>query len=128
MRRKAAVISAMLVLLTAPFTVPPMLGWIDEWRHRPTADFRETDWKRPDRKYRYAVLDHVAAKIVTVFMSESEVVTLLGKPDAVTAEKKWQYETQRPGCQFIDFSGGGLLLAFNQQGKVAEISKNLWTD
>lgn len=129
MKRQIASISGIvLVVLTAPFTIPAIYSLVDEWRYRPTTNFQEHTWKSPDRKYRYAVIDHVAAKVVSVGLDQAEVVKRLGKPDIITPEKKWQYEAKLPGYRFIDFSGGGLLLTFNSQGRVTDISKNLWID
>ncbi len=45
-------------------------GKIDEWRYSPTAQFQANDWKRPNKKYRYAVLDDVAAKVIISGMKE----------------------------------------------------------
>jgi hypothetical protein len=103
-------------------------GQFDQWRYKPTEEFRESDWKRPDLKYRYSVLDHVAAKVVAVGMKREDVERVLGKPNSITQKGEWQYETQRPGWYFIDFSGGGLLVEFDAQGRVSRVSKNLWVD
>ncbi len=61
-------------------------------------------------------------------MTEPEIEGILGKPDWTTKKKEWQYETKRPGWQFIDFSGGGLLMEFGPDRKTSRISKNLWVD
>ncbi len=103
-------------------------GKIDQWRYGRTEEFRVADWKRPNLKYRYAVLDHVVDKVVSVGMKEEEVERLLGRPDFVIEKKEWQYETKRPGWHFIDFSGGGLLIEFDPQRSVSRVSKNLWVD
>ena len=103
-------------------------GQIDIRHYQPTTDFREADWKRPDLKYRYAVLDHVAAKVISAGMKEEEVVGLLGKPDSTADKNTWQYETKRPGWYFIDFSGGGLLVEFDPQRRVVSVTKNIWAD
>jgi len=56
------------------------------------------------------------------------VEVLLGKPDWITGEGGWQYESRRPGWRVIDFNGGGLLIGFDAAHRIAEISKNTWED
>ena len=136
MKRRIVIIAAVVVgLLASPWILGAawmaggtVYGKIDQWRYQRTAEFRDADWKRPNRKYRYAVLDHVAAKVVSAGMKEEEVERLLGKPDSVSEKKGWQYETKRRGWYFIDFSGGGLLVEFDSQRRVVRVSKNLWVD
>ena len=136
MKRRAIIVAvAVIGLIASPWILGAVwiaggtvYGKIDQWRYRPTAEFRDTDWKRPNKKYRYAVLDHVVAKVALVGMQEEEVERLLGKPDSLTQKKEWQYETKRPGWYFIDFSGGGLLVEFDSHHRVIRVSTNLWVD
>jgi hypothetical protein len=105
-----------------------IFGEIDTWRYRPTREFRTADWKQPDYKYRYAILDYAAGNIVTNGMSQAAVMDILGKPDIVTEKRAWQYEAKRPGFYIIDFSGGGLLVEFDERDCVSRVSKNFWVD
>jgi hypothetical protein len=135
MKRRGIIIAAIVMAIFAsPWILGAMwiagcsiFGIIDEWRYSPTTHFQATDWKNPDKKYRYAVLDHVAAKVIVAGMKEEDVEELLGRPDSLT-KNAWQYETKRPGWHFIDFSGGGLLIEFDSSHRVVKISKNLWVD
>jgi len=136
MKRRPIIIAAIAIgLIGSPWILGVIwvagastYGKIDEWRYNRTTEFRDSTWKLPDKKYRYAVLDYVAEKVVLAGMKEEEVERLLGKPDHLTPQKGWQYETKRPGWHFIDFSGGGLLIEFDSQRSVARVSKNLWVD
>jgi hypothetical protein len=105
-----------------------LFGKFDSWRYRPTQEFRSTDWKQPNYKYRYSVLDFVVGKIVTNGMSQTAVSDVLGKPDAITDKRAWQYEAKRPGFHLIDFSGGGLLVEFDDKDFVVRVFKNTWVD
>ena len=103
-------------------------GKVDKIRYAPTAEFTSSRWQKPDRKYRYAVLDTVATRIITNGMQDTAVVELLGKPDLVDTNSNWQYETKRPGWHFIDFSGGGLLVEFDSNRLVQKATVNTWID
>jgi len=103
-------------------------GKIDLWRYHPTQEFKVTDWKRPNLKYRYAVLDHVVNIIVEKEMSKDALEQLLGKPDRIEKDGSWQYDTEKPGWQFMGWSGGGLNVIFDQDEKVSKASNNTWVD
>jgi len=136
MKRRGIIIAVIVIgLIASPWILGAMwiagcsiYGKIDELRYSPTAQFQATDWKSPDKKYRYSVLDYVPAKVIIAGMKEEAVEGLLGRPDSLTEKNEWQYETARPGWHFIDFSGGGLLIEFDSHHRVAKISKNLWVD
>lgn len=103
-------------------------SYLDNWRYSPTTDFRPRDWQRPNRKYRYAVLDHVIAKVVVPGMGAAQVRMELGAPDEIADDGAWSYEAQRPGWHFIDFSGGGLRIEFDGEGRVVRVVKTVWID
>lgn len=126
--------SAILSLIAAPYAAMLfwlggglLLGKLDEWRYRPTSDFHSSRW-RTNRKYRFAVLDHTATKVISPGQTADEVIALLGEPDTKPNDQEWQYETQRPGFRFIDFSGGGLVIRFTLEGRVDRASTNPWVD
>ena len=79
---------------------------IDTWRYQPTKQFIESKWKRPNYKYRFAVLDYVVNKKLFEGMGKQELLDLLGPPDLELEDGAWQYDTRRPGWRLIDFSGG----------------------
>lgn len=136
MKRRAIIIAAIIIgLIASPWILAiawiaggSVYGRIDQWRYRPTTEFRAPDWKSPNQKYRYAVLDYVATQVVVPGMTADEVGRLLGPPDSRTAKNEWQYETKRPGWRVIDFSGGGLLIEFDARHRVTKVSKNFWLD
>lgn len=103
-------------------------GKIDVIRYAPTTEFTSGRWQKPNRKYRYAVLDTVATRIITNGMQERSVSEVLGKPDMIDTNGNWQYETRRPGWRLIDFSGGGLLIEFDSERHVNKASINTWVD
>ena len=105
-----------------------LYGRIDKFRYDPTTHFDPSKWQKPDRKYRFAVLDTVAKQIITPGIPENRVTELLGKPDAVDTNSNWQYETKRPGWRFIDWTGGGLLIEFNTNRLVQKTIINTWVD
>jgi len=115
MKRRGIIIAVIVIgLIASPWILCAMwlagcsvYGKVDEWRYSPTTQFQSTDWKRPDKKYRYAVLDYVATKVIISGMKEEAVEGFLGSPDSLTEKKEWQYETARPGWRFLDFNGGG---------------------
>jgi hypothetical protein len=124
-----------LLIVTAPWWLmaiymggATVYGRVDKIRYAPTAEFTSSRWQKPDRKYRYAVLDTVATRIITNGMQGTAVVELLGKPDLVDTNSNWQYETKRPGWHFIDFSGGGLLVEFDSNRLVQKATVNTWID
>ena len=105
-----------------------LYGKADKIRYASTTEFTSSRWQKPDRKYRYAVLNAVATRIITNGMRDAAVVELLGKPDMVDTNSNWQYETKRPGWRFIDFSGGGLLVEFDTNRIVHKAMVNTWVD
>lgn len=123
-----AILVSPWILATAWMAGNTAIGNLDKWRYRPTSEFRPADWKQPNLKYRYSVLDYVASQVVTNGMLRTNVMLVLGKPDHVTEKSAWQFETRRPGFYLIDFSGGGLLVEFDAQDRVVKVSKNLWVD
>jgi hypothetical protein len=105
-----------------------LVGRIDKVRYAPTTVFEAARWQKPDRKYRYAVLDFVAKSIVTQGMAKVTVRELLGKPDMTDTNGNWQYEAQRPGFRLIDFSGGGIQVLFDTNDLVQGTRDNTWVD
>ena len=105
-----------------------LYGKVDESRYHPTAKFDSKKWQYPNRKYRYAVLDTVANKTITIGMTKAEVLSLLGQPDVKGTNNTWQYETKRPGWRFIDFSGGGIAIHFTTNNIVEKTEINTWID
>ena len=89
MKRRAVIIAAIVVGLFASsyiigalwFGGSTVFGKIDQRRYSSTTDFRPGDWKRPNLKYRYAVLDFVATNVVVGGMSRARVEQILGKPE-----------------------------------------------
>lgn len=102
-------------------------GVIDEWRYAKTANFSSDRWKKPDRKYRYSVLDAVVSSEIKPGMSADEVQAKLGPPDA-RPDGDWEYLADQPGWRFIDWHGGGLLISFTPKAMVSEVRKNYWVD
>lgn len=134
-RRSITIVVSGLVLLASPWILAVLwlgggtvYGQVEKWYFSPTDRFSAAEWQRPNMKYRYAVLDYVATKVVHSGMTMTEVERLLGTPDFVTDKGEWQYETKRPGWHFIDFSGGGLLIEFDADQLVVKVSQNLWVD
>jgi hypothetical protein len=124
-----------LVALTAPWWLMAgyigarsVYGRIDEYRYRPTSQFEATRWKSHDMKYRYSVLETVAKRIVSPGMTDRAVALVLGQPDQIDKSGDWQYETIRPGWRLIDFSGGGILVQFDEKRTVRGAQVNTWID
>jgi len=135
MKKKILVVIAILAVLSSPWWAGAIYiggalisGKIDEVIYRPTTKFSPKKWKKPNQKYRYAVLDTVANTIITTNMINTEVIKLLGQPDSIGTNNVWQYETKRVGWRFIDFSGGGLALHFTTNQLVNKIEINTWID
>ena len=103
-------------------------GKVDEWRYARTESFNPQRWRRPNLKYRYAVMTEVKENRIKPGMDQAAVRELLGPPDSVGADGGWQYDTRRPGWRLIDFSGGGILVRFTTDGKVSEAVDNRWVD
>jgi hypothetical protein len=124
-----------ILVLSAPYWLMAIFiggasiyGKVDKVRYAPTTEFTSDRWQKPNRKYRFSVLDKVATQIVTNGMAEASVSHILGKPDIIDTNGNWQFETQRPGWRFIDFSGGGLLIEFDSERRVQHVSINTWID
>jgi hypothetical protein len=100
----------------------------DKWHYRPKASFDASKWNRPNLKYRYSVTNFVIHEIIKPGMTESQVVDLLGTPNAVTGDEDWQYETQQPGLRSLNWTGGGLLVKFDPDRKVVEVINNTIED
>lgn len=135
MKKRTAIGLIVLAIITAPWWlmatymgVCSLRGRIDKYLYRPTSEFDSAKWQAPNRKYRYAVLGHVATNIITSGMARVEVARLLGQPDFVYTNGVWQYETRIPGWRFIDFSGGGLAVEFSSNNVVTGTVINTWID
>jgi hypothetical protein len=92
----------------------------DKWRYRPSTTFNAEKWNRPDRKYRFSVTDYVIQQVVKPGMTETQVIELLGTPNAITANEDYQYETQHPGLRSLNWTGGGILIKFDPDRRVIE--------
>ena len=103
-------------------------GIIDEKVYKPTTQFDSQRWKAKNLKYRYSVLGTVSKVVISQGISEDSVRQLLGAPDSVDGKGSWQYETRRPGWRLIDFSGGGLLIEYDNKRMVRNATNNTWTD
>lgn len=135
MKKMAIIGLLVLAVVTSPWWLfalylggASLWGRIDEAHYRPTTNFDAARWQKPERKYRYAVLDSVAKAVVTQGMAETNVRALLGKPDMIDTNANWQYEARRPGWRLIDFSGGGLLVHFGTNRTVQKVEINTWID
>ena len=105
-----------------------LIGHIDRVRYAPTTNFESARWQKPERKYRYAVLDTVVKTVVTQGITKAAVIESLGKPDRIDTNNNWQYEAQRPGFRLIDFSGGGVQVHFGTNDVVQSVQNNTWID
>lgn len=103
-------------------------GKIEEKIYAPSHDFNSERWKSGHKKYRHSVLNHVATEVIKPNMSELEVANLLGNPDSVTKDKNWQYDTDIPGWRLIDWTGGGLIIHFDEGRQVKRAEINSWID
>jgi len=103
-------------------------GKIDTIIYAPQKSFNAHKWKSGHEKYRHSVLNHVVTQVITQGMSEEEVLSLLGKADYVSKEGDWQYETEFPGWRLIDWTGGGLLVHFDENRSVTRAENNTWVD
>ena len=135
MKKRIKIGLVILAVITSPWWlcalylgIATLWGKIDEARYAPTTHFDAARWQKPNRKYRYAVLDTVAKTVIAQGMTEVRVGQLLGKPDMTDTNQNWQYESRRPGFRLIDFSGGGLLLHFDTNGMVKNVRINTWID
>ena len=135
MKKRTIIGLIVLAVATAPWWMMAvyigthsLYGRVDEARYQPTTEFDSARWQIPNRKYRYAALGHVATSIIKSGMPQAEVARLLGQPDIKGTNNVWQYETQRPGWRFIDFSGGGLAVHFSSNDVVTGAVINTWID
>ena len=135
MKKRTIIGLIILAVVTSPWWLGAIFiggsalrGRIDEGIYQPTTKFDSAKWQEPNRKYRYAVLDTVAKKIITTSMTKTEVERLLGQPDSIGTNNVWQYETKRPGWRLIDFSGGGVAVCFTTNQLVEKTEINTWID
>ena len=136
MKKKTKIwIFVIIVTLTSPWWViwsylgsMTIYGKIDEIVYKPTTQFDSQRWKAKNLKYRYSVLGTVSQIVITQGIPEDSVRQLLGSPDSIDGKGSWQYETKRPGWRLIDFSGGGLLIEFDNERIVRSATNNTWID
>ena len=135
MKKWAKIAIVIFIALTSPWWltagclgVSMIYGEIDEYIYSPTADFDSERWKEGVSKYRYSVLEAVAEGIIEKGISKDNVFGLLGRPDHIDNEGNWQYESIQPGWRLIDFSGGGVLVEYDNDGKVSRSSVSIWID
>lgn len=135
MKKRTVIGLVVLAVVTAPWWgmatymgVCSLRGQVDECVYRPTSEFDSAKWQSPNRKYRFAVLGHVATNIVRSGMPQEEIARLLGQPDFIGTNNVWQYEVRMPGWRLIDFSGGGLAVQFSSDGVVTGTVISTWID
>jgi len=135
MKKRIIIGLVILAVITSPWWLlalyvggATLWGRVDDARYAPTTHFDATRWQKPDRKYRYAVLDAAAKNVLTQGMTEVRVKQLLGKPDMTDTNQNWQYEARRPGWRLIDFSDGGILVHFDINRVVKDVQINTWID
>ena len=102
-------------------------GLVDEMIHKDKVTFSSPEWKEGNKKTRFAYVDALLASKLIEDKSPEEVRELLGEPDTIE-ETAWSYETKRPGWRLIDFSGGGVAVHFDAQGRVKEVKDTRWID
>lgn len=105
-----------------------VLGWIDKKIYEDKSAFSSEEWRGGNRKTRFAYIDVLLADDVLKDKTQAEVSELLGEPDWINEERIWCYETERPGWRFIDFSGGGISVEFDESLTVKEVKDTRWID
>jgi hypothetical protein len=51
---------------------------------------------------------------------------ILGEPGQVDVSNVWHYDAERPGWRFIDFTGGGVAVEFDENTVVHEVKDTRW--
>ena len=113
-------------LFFSPVIIPFTLDAYDSFFYSQSSNFDSSKWSQGPSKYRYSVLDHIIKNVLEKNLTKSQVKSILGEPDRIT-EENWFYESIRPGFRFIDFSGGGLKLEFENRILI-KYSNNTWID
>ena len=122
-----------LLLLCVPalpilwFFGMPLYGEFDEWRYQTPTEFSERKWKS-NEKYRWVSVDLLIEDVLHEGMKKDDIIEALGNPDSKTAEGYWLYHAKRPGWNFIDFSGGGLVLKFKADNRLESAENTTWVD
>lgn len=105
-----------------------LYGWVNAKVYADKAVFSSEKWKDGNRKTRFTYVDALLAEDVLKDKSQSEVRLMLGAPDRIADGQIWVYETKRPGWRFIDFSGGGVAVEFDDNQHVKTVTDTRWVD
>ncbi|MEM9158860.1 MAG: hypothetical protein AAGB46_07390, partial [Verrucomicrobiota bacterium] len=136
-KSKIALIAILIIFFAATFRIQIaffQLGsaWVssafDGMIYENQDSFLSEEWKEGNKKTRYSFVDALLASNPVKNKSKDQVREILGDPDQIEDGTIWHYETKRPGWRFIDFSGGGISVKFNENNQVKGLSDTRWID